>query len=486
MTHVPLTAIKDSAFLRDYFADATQIFPGNAIGVGAPSASYPLDDPPASPCVVTGQQVGLFGGPLYTLLKIRSAAQLAAQYSEALGKPVRTVFWLEDTDHDAAEAGTAWVPASDGTFSRITIREGAGKTPVSELTFTEDEAQLLAGYQLPGNYVPGNTWSNAFLELLQPYLEAWNVEVVRGSEVVASGVHADLVRRDVESDEFVRATTDATHTLEQRGYHVQAAVPQMLFFLLVNGERCKLKRDADAFQTIDGHRYSRADLLSILHAEPHRFSPNVLGRPLVQDVALPTIANVLGMAELHYHAQLTQAYPLIPRAQPHAILRHHACLLDARSERLLRKLDMDISQCFAPWQEVEANALRTDVAAALESLDQPEQLAKLLAPYHQAAANIDPTLEKSVLAAKASMEGALEGVKGKIKAAMKRKQSERLEQLRTLWWWVFPDGVLNERMIPLAVLEARLGRESMRSFVELVCMQDRQSLTAIGPSDLTV
>ncbi|MGC5198723.1 bacillithiol biosynthesis protein BshC, partial [Aphanothece microscopica] len=169
---------------------------------------------------MTGQQVGLLGGPLYTILKIASTAAAARQVTESIGRTVVPMFWLEDNDHDAAEASKASLPAPDGTMTDVHAWDGEqDRMPVWRRSFSATELTILeqALASLTGPFADdcrqdmmqaariGSTWADVFLSTLAPYLAAWGVLVVRGSTVVRSGLHQPLVLADLDAPGAVEA-----------------------------------------------------------------------------------------------------------------------------------------------------------------------------------------------------------------------------------------------------------------------------------------
>ncbi len=488
MTQRPLTDLYRSPFVKAFLENPESLYPHYT---HAPSL-------PQDPVVVTGQQVGLFGGPLYTLLKIRSAVQAAADLSKHHGVHIRPVFWLEDNDSDAAEASTVWLPETDGSLIKRTLQENNTRTPVGHLRFSADDIETIGQWtdrlsgryaddvqaRLQAIYTTERPWADAFEDLLRPFLAAWDVTVVRGSEIVRKGAHHDVLRRDLTSTELIDTIRDTSERLKAAGFELQADVPDALFFLEVDGERQRLERIEGGFRTPDGTQWSTQQLLEILETAPERFLPNVMGRPLMQDLALPNVATILGAAELAYHAQLGDVYPLIGRSQPTPTLRHHGSVLDAKAERLLDKLQITSASLYRPWQEVESDAVADDVSEVLDGLEHPEILDRLIAPYHEAAEEVDPTLVKSVEAARATVEKTLGGIRGKLRSAIKRSQQDRLDRLHAAWWMIYPNASVSERIIPLALWISRIGEDGLRIIVETLCTQPRTSFTEIGVSDI--
>ncbi|CAN5545909.1 bacillithiol biosynthesis cysteine-adding enzyme BshC [soil metagenome] len=428
-----------------------------------------------STCVVSGQQIGLFGGPLYTLLKICSAVSLAAELRAEHNLPVVPVFWLEDNDHDAIEAGSATVIRADGVLQPVSIVDEATRTPVSGKTFTAQEIETIqSGLQtLSGQfadetraslslaYTEGRRWNDAFLDVLQPFLAAWGVLVVRASDVIDSGMHMPIAEKDILHPGVVRTLVDiASAELQEHAYHAQATANEYSFFVHHNGERQRIESQP---------------------AKDATFSPGVLARPIVQDAILPTVASVLGAAEIAYHAQLHEVYRWFGVRMPCIVLRHSTTILDTKTERLLQKVGRDASFYMRPWQDVER-----DIVASMNDGLIPDEastashLAALLAPYRSAAATIDATLTGSVESTEAAIRKSTEALQGKMRSALKRVHAEAMDRQRTIAVTVWPNEGPQERVIAVATWMARLGSEKLRSIVEEACTRERTKHTIIG------
>ncbi|RPI69918.1 MAG: bacillithiol biosynthesis BshC, partial [Ignavibacteriae bacterium] len=307
-----------------------------------------------------------------------------------------------------------------------------------------------------------HSWTNAFLAILQPYLADWGVLVIRGSHVIDTGLHGPILERDLlGGGDLERAMEVRTDDLVADGYHAQATIGGVSFFMTVDGERHKVLRDGDNYRVNDV-LITAADLHERARTSPSDFTPSVLARPLVQDAVLPTIATVLGPGEIAYQAQTTPAYALCGIPQPLVMPRHMACILDHRTERNLSKYGRPAEWFFRSWEEIErevgdelqqrANVPEVDATA----------IAAFTQPWLDAAAAIDPTLEKTVVSATVGMQSSLEALTGKLRAAVKRKNGETLERVRGLWASIYPDATMNERVFPLALWQSRLGDDALR------------------------
>jgi len=421
-----------------------------------------------STCVVTGQQIGLLGGPLYTLLKIRSAVALATDLSATYHFPVVPVFWLEDNDHDGIEAGSTTIVRTDGSLQPCSIVAEASRIPVSSRTISTEEfasiseiLQLLGGQfadetrtALLSAYHVGRPWNDAFLDILHPFLAAWGVLVVRASDVINSGMHIPIADKDVHHPGVVRTFVDLASTeLNEHGYHSQATANEYSFFEHRNGERHRIESQPRMDATL---------------------SPGVLARPIVQDAILPSVASVLGAAEIAYHAQLPEVYQWFGVTMPLITLRHTTTLIDAKTERLLQKVDRPASFYMRPWQDVERDVVTSmDDGLIPDEASTALHLASVLAPYRSAAASIDATLTGSVESTEAAMRKSLDALEGKVRSALKRVHGETMDRHRALAMVLWPNDGPQERTIALATWMARLGTEKLRSIVEEVCTLER-------------
>ncbi|MHB1022029.1 MAG: bacillithiol biosynthesis cysteine-adding enzyme BshC [Acidobacteriaceae bacterium] len=291
--------------------------------------------------VVTGQQVGLFGGPLLTLLKAATAIR-KAQEASAAGKPHVPLFWLATEDHDFAEVNHLVLPCSQGQrYALETLHletHATGARPVGGLVLGEaiqpvlEKVKELLGYApicdlLEQAYTPGATMGNAFAQFIARVFADQGLIVIDASERGFHELGADTLRYAIEhSDELHDALLARNAELEAAGYHVQVMVPDggSLLFLLddATGARVALKKTAgEATWKAGGRAYSTEDLLQILASEPERISPNALLRPIFQDTLLPTSMYVGGPAEVAYFAQsqviferiLGHTTPILPR-----------------------------------------------------------------------------------------------------------------------------------------------------------------------------
>ncbi len=320
--------------------------------------------------VVSGQQVGLFGGPLLTLLKAATAIRKAQVATEA-GVPHVPVFWMATEDHDLDEVnqvallGKSGVETLRSSFPEHRQQPVGGLKLGPQIEAVVAQAEELLAYApitelLRASYTPTDTLASAFGKFMAGVFREHGLIVIDASTRDFHIIGAPVLRHAIEHADALRHTLLAkTAELEQAGYAAQVLVgddASLLFVIDEHGQRLALKRTAGGGWKAGSRSYTDAELLAILDASPERISPNALLRPVFQDSILPTSAYIGGPAEIAYFAQcrpifeamLGEATPVLPRLSatlvPPAIRtvmdRHELTLLDVMmsAEELAQRL----------------------------------------------------------------------------------------------------------------------------------------------------
>lgn len=379
-----------------------------AIAYGLRQSAEPLLQKLAQPnsvAVVTGQQLGLFGGPLYTLYKIISSIQLAERYSQELGIEAVPVFWLEGEDHDFDEiAGSGllsgddpievrYAPAktSDGASSigRMVITEeivatlDAFEVQLQPTEFTPDLMQLLRKA-----YAPGQTMLKAFVTVLNFLLGDGRVLFVSPDDPALKTLSAQLFEKEIRESE--RSSGILRETSDQLGqdYHVQVQTKPTNLFVQGPSGRVAIDRQGDGYISRDGVPFTQSELLNKLQQEPASFSPNVVLRPLMQDTVLPTAAYVAGPGEVAYFAQFKGLYEWAGLEMPVIYPRASATILEKKIEKVLERYELDI-----PAFEEQFDPLFGRIVKAQMEVDVDEAFKKASSYVHQAVNEIKPIVE---------------------------------------------------------------------------------------------
>jgi bacillithiol biosynthesis cysteine-adding enzyme BshC len=305
--------------------------------------------------VVTGQQVGLFSGPAYTIYKALTAVKLAQDLA-ARGIPAVPVFWLATEDHDFAEISRCWVFDKEHHPVRLeTGRPPASNQPAGQVVLDAPPiAQLretLASLPFGGEvsalveeaYRPGRTLGEAFGELLKSLLAGYGLLYLDPMAPAIRELAAPAIRSVLaEAPALNAAVRQRNRELEAAGYHAQVHLEDQtsFVFLLENGRRHTLRRHGNDY-LLNGRRFTTGELMD----RAAQLSPNALLRPVVQDSLLPTLAYIGGPAELAYLAQSQVIYRAILGRMPAALHRAGFTLLDPRSRKLMTRYGLTLADC---------------------------------------------------------------------------------------------------------------------------------------------
>ena len=350
----------------DHWSEVAELLAGQNTSVSAAPALEALRA--GAGTVLTGQQVGLLGGPLFTPFKAATALARARQ-ATALGRSHVAVFWLATEDHDFAEINHVTFPSRKELRKLVYARTPANPVPVGGVVLDETIEPLMEqAWELLGAsdamdalveaYKPGRTFGQAFAEFYARAFAAQGLLVLdaAGSEVHRLG--APVLRAAIErADELHSALIERNKALEAAGYHAQVAVaPQSSLLFLIDersGARTALKRMASSAAEPNGiwqagrEKFTTADLVGVLSAEPERISPAALLRPVFQDYLLGTSLIVGGPAEIAYFAQSAVLYERILGRVTAAEPRLSATLIEPAIGELVRKNELGLERVLA-------------------------------------------------------------------------------------------------------------------------------------------
>lgn len=442
----------------------------------ARAAARKLADP-RTVAIVTGQQAGLFGGPLYTLLKALTAAKLAADVEAQFGVPVVTVFWDHGEDHDWAEVASADVLDDTLHLRRITVAdgEGAGRRPVARVPLPDDISRALdeLGHVLPGTeftdetvailrecYVAGLSMSDAFGHLMDRLLGPLGIVVFDGSDRAGKRWAAPIFARVLAHPGHTsRLATEAGEALVEAGYHAQVAPQPDAIALHYMREAREPLRFVDGRFHAGSQIWTPAELTAELTTHPDHFSPNVLLRAVVQDTLFPTIAYVAGPSELAYLGQLRKVYAFHQTPMPLIVPRASATLLDAPASRFLQRYDVVLSSLRAQDEHALNALLEAQLPPSVEqALSETEAaIHERLERVRQAVPAVDPTLEGAVQAVESKFEHEMRGLRSKVIHAAKRRDDTLRRQFTRTQQLTFPNGHAQERAVGLVWFMNRYG-----------------------------
>ncbi len=443
--------------------------------------------------VVTGQQVGLFGGPLFTPFKAATALARARQATRA-GRPHAAIFWLASEDHDFAEINHVTFPARRELRKLVYENSPEAGRPVGGVVLDEtivpliDQASELLGYSdameaLAAAYQPGRTFAQAFAEFYSRMFAAQGLLVLDAGGRAFHGMGAPVLRAALErADELHAALLDRNHALEAAGYHAQVAVtPQSSLLFLIDeptGARVALKRTAPTAAEPAGlwqagrQIYSTADLLGILDAAPERISPAALLRPVFQDLLLSTSLTIGGPAEIAYFAQSAVLFERILGRTTAAQPRFSATLIEPAIAELLRAHELTLERVFAESAAGTPDALAQLLAARAMPIEGKRKLAAAgtaldaeLTPLVEWMRALDEGLGRSAETAARKMRYQMNRLRRLAANFQLQKEESLRRHAQAVSQALYPGGVLQERLHGAAYYFARYGVELAETLV---------------------
>ena len=447
---------------------------------GAPpearAAAERLADP-KSVVIITGQQAGLFGGPLFTLLKAATAMKLARNVAKTHGVTVVPVFWIDAEDHDWPEVSGCTVLDSEMTPRTVTLQDlaGAGHLPIGRLLLddqiqlaldalhqalpdTEFKTSLLDG--LRAAYRPGTSMADAFGRWLETVLGPHGLVVYDSSDRAAKKLASRVFTHELtHPGKTAQLASTAGEALVAAGYHAQVTPHEgavSLFYL--NGGREGIRFSADR-ATIGDREMTLETLVAEASTHPEHFSPNVLLRPIVQDTLFPTICYVAGPNELAYLGQLREVYTHFNVPMPLMYQRATATIADSATVRFLNKYEMPLA-ALQPQGEAVLNQLLEDQLppSVEQSITQAGQvISERMTAVAAAVPQIDPTLEGTVKSTLGRMQHDLHTLHNKVIQAAKRRDETLRRQFQRSQALTFPNGHPQEREISFVWFSNRYG-----------------------------
>src|ERR1700722_5800858 len=434
--------------------------------------------------VVSGQQVGLFGGPAYAVYKAVSAIQIAQELTRA-GVDAVPVFWMATEDHDLDEVRVStWF--HEGKVKRFELpgNGGAGQpvgriplgAQVSEMV--DEAAGILTG--AGGEFVAGvvresygaqETYGSSFARLFTRLFAEQGLILLDPLDARLHRVAGELLRRAAEEREEVNEALLARgKALEKAGFAAQVKVTarSTLLFGMEKGKREAISTSGGKF--VCGERsWTKEELSKAVHAEPEKFSPNALLRPVLQDFLLPTAAYIAGPAEIAYFAQAEVIYKKLLGRMPVILPRAAYTILDAKAEKLLRRYGLKVEDVWRGSQELRRKMETSSVPSALgKNFDKTlKESARMLSRLKKQIVRLDPTLAGAVETAQKKIAFQFEKLKrktGKAQALRTGLIAAHQEFLESL---LYPHKMLQSRELCFLPFLASWGMGGLKQLQSL-------------------
>jgi bacillithiol synthase len=451
---------------------------------------------PDSVVVITGQQAGLFTGPLYTIFKALTAIKLAEELRRH-GVNAVPMFWVAAEDHDFQEVNhtrlvnregnlvtvtyTACSPKEGKPVGHVRLAEGIGENIEQVLAaLPESEFTPRLAADLRECYQAGAGFADAFGRMMMKLFGKYGVVLINPLDDRLKHVSGELyVRAMARVPEFASALVSESAALVSAGYHAQVhtspeAVP---LFMLDEGRRTALvRRDDGRFHLKNSDKSFAADeMLSTVARCPNCFSPNVTMRPIVQDFLLPTVAYIGGPAEIAYFAQLRPNYSLLDRVEPVVLPRASFTLIEKRHAKTMSKYGIAFPDLFEGQEEVMKRvverSLDQDTATRFDETEHAlnEQLDRL----RDSLTAVDPTLADALKGGREKILYQIHNLRTRFIHNRTKRDETMGQQIERLFAVLYPNKNLQERELNVAYFLARYGYEWIDRLYDEVELESR-------------
>jgi bacillithiol biosynthesis cysteine-adding enzyme BshC len=420
--------------------------------------------------IVTGQQLGILLGPLYTIYKIITSIKLADQLNEVYPElKFVPIFWLEGDDHDFNEVNWIKILDNENSLTKIVYQDGLDaetnrgpmgnyqfdltienfiekiSSSLRETEFKSDVINLIKKF-----YYPGASFKSGFVGLLKMFFDKYGLIIFDPQDIEVKDWLKDIFRKDIESYQFISEELILRSARLEENYHAQVKIKPINLFYLEDGGRYLIEPAGNDFR-LKGKRkkFTKEQLVAEIASNPEKFSPNVILRPVCQDFIFPTAYYVAGPSEICYHAQIYPYYAIHNLTPPILFPRSSATLIEAKVQNILNKYELKLQDFFNDLETLATNITDKNSEIVVQNVFE-EVFREIEEPFNKLKENlikIDPTLEDVIKNAQNRIFQTLGVVKEKALVAQKKKNEIIFRQIYKTSNILFPDENLQEREI---------------------------------------
>ncbi|MFC3197278.1 bacillithiol biosynthesis cysteine-adding enzyme BshC [Parapedobacter deserti] len=427
--------------------------------------------------VTTGHQLNIFTGPLYFIFKIVTTIKLARDLKAAF--PDYTfvpVYWMATEDHDFAEINHTRLHGKRLVWD-ATIHGATGRTRTAGMVEVVRQYQRFLGLSdnstklaklVEEAYLQHDELSAATRYLVNALFGAHGLVVLDADDVLLKQRFAPVIEQDIIGEHSHKAIEGTSEALKQAGFSVQVHAREINFFYLTNTFRERIVRLGDGRYEVlhQGIYFSEEELRAEINNHPDRFSPNVVMRPLYQEIILPNLAYIGGGAEIVYWLQLKSCFQHYGTDFPILVLRNSAMVTDDNMAVKVLRLDLTFKSVFKDTAELKKEYVRRHTKHRLNLNDEWMELNSIFSKLRLRAHKIDPSLGPSTDAVKARLRKAINNLEKKLLKADKRNHEDALIQIDRIKEKLFPGGVLQERSENFGLLYIKYGDALISELLE--------------------
>ncbi len=407
--------------------------------------------------ITTGHQLNLFTGPLYFLYKIYSAINLAEQLNKTYtGNRFVPVYWMATEDHDFDEINYFNLFGKKVTFNKdasgaVGALSTEGLKEVKQQLKKEfgesDNAKTLISY-FSDAYLKHNNLADATRYLANTLFYHSGLVIIDGNDSQLKKSFIPYAEKEITDKLSYKMVSETTEKLTSLGYSEQVHPREInLFYLKENLRERIIEQEGRFYVNETDISFSKEEILTELHQNPQRFSPNALLRPLYQEVILPNLCYIGGGGELAYWFQLKDYFNTVEVPFPVLLLRNSVLLVPKMLSEKLKKLNVKIEALFLPQHELMTKHTKEISKIPIDFSQQKEHLQKQFEGLYELAKQTDVTFLGAVSAQEKKQLNGLANLEKRLLKAQKRNLSDELDRIKNIQTQLFPKQSLQERQL---------------------------------------
>ncbi|MEM6377539.1 MAG: bacillithiol biosynthesis cysteine-adding enzyme BshC [Bacteroidota bacterium] len=419
--------------------------------------------------IITAHQPSLFTGPLYYILKIvstiRLTEELNQQYSDFRFVPV---FISGSEDHDFEEINHTnlfgktleWSNEESGACGMMqtdSLQDVLAE--LKDILGTSDRATH-AYHLIEQAYTQYPTYGQAAQALVYKLFSGYGLVVANMNDPALKRLFIPFMEKEIFESFSINYVTETQKSLDKVGFGDQAYAREINLFYLRDQVRARIERDGDQFTVVDTeYTFTGAELRTELNNYPERFSPNVVMRPVYEEVVFPNLAYIGGGGELSYWLERKNQFEAFGVNFPMLIRRNSALWVDKGSSKRLAKLGLEIHDLFQETEDLLKAFVKSNTENEINLGQEKVELEAILLKISEKANEVDPSLKGKVMAENAKIIKSVENLEGRLMRAEKQRYEISLNQIRALRDKLFPGGGLQERHDNFLGLYMKYGQD---------------------------
>lgn len=405
--------------------------------------------------VTTGHQLCLYGGPLYFIYKIITTIRLAEEVEAKTGKKIVPVFWLASEDHDFEEIQSVYIFGKKLVWNKDSKQQAVGQLTTEEIA--ELNQQLIA---LAGNRIRANEWFTLFQQAYESGLNlaqatrnwvhtlfaSYGLVVLDAADTRLKTFLKPVIKSDILEQQTFSNLAPLENKLETEYGKTQVHVREINFFYLdKKWGRRRIQKLNNQFHLVDTDIYfSEQELAEEMEQNPERFSPNVMIRPMYQELILPNLAYIGGPAEIAYWLQLKPAFDALSIYFPILVLRNSLVITGSGLDEKLKKAGLAFSDLFIGKEKIAQKLIQANLKSAPEQV--AEEIQQLLQSLVDMAKDSDAELMRQLLNTKKELKNTLNQQMRQLKKSLELKHQSEIDKALKLRERIFPNDVFQERI----------------------------------------